>query len=100
MAGERIRSLRRGLGLRAHAYRQGLQPLQQHPGIERRHRRAGLAHEVMDVLGDERFRGQDDSAEAAALAVDVFVAGKTTTAGPSDSGLCPIGVPNTLSTSS
>ena len=47
---------RRRLGLRAHAHGQRLQALEQHPGVERRDRRAGLAHEIVDVLGDERFR--------------------------------------------
>ena len=75
MPGENIGQFRRRLGLRAHAHAQRLQPLQQYPGIERRHRRPGLAHEIVDVLGDEFLRRQDDAAEAAALAVDVLCRG-------------------------
>ena len=56
----------------AHAQRQGLQALQQHPGIERRQRRAGVAEVVVQVLVDPVLVGQDDAAEAAALAVDVL----------------------------
>jgi len=63
-------------------------PLRQHPGVERRHRRAGLAHEIMDVFGDEGFRRQDDAAEAAALAIDVLGGGIHTTSAPSAQRLC------------
>ena len=72
MLGQRLRHGRGGLGLGANPDRQSLQSLEQNPGVERRHRRAGLAHESVNVLGYERFRGEDDPAEAAALAVDVL----------------------------
>ena len=75
MLGERIGDLGRGLGLRAHPHRQRLQPFQHDPGVERRHRRAGLADEARDVVGDELLRAEDDAAEAAALAVDVLGGG-------------------------
>ena len=51
---------------------QRLQPLEQHPGVERAERRAGLAQEGVEVVGDELLVGEDDAAEAAALAVDVL----------------------------
>jgi len=72
MLRQRLRHGRGGFGLGADANCKRLQPLQQNPGVERRDRRAGLAHESMDVLGDERFRGENDAAEAAALAVDML----------------------------
>ena len=75
MLGERVGTLPRGVGLRAHAHRQRLQSLEHHPGVERRHRRAGLPDEGMDVVGDELLRAEDDAAEAAALAVDVLGGG-------------------------
>jgi hypothetical protein len=42
MAGKRFGDLAGGPGLPLDADRQGLEGLQQHPGIERRHGRAGL----------------------------------------------------------
>ena len=75
MLGERDRDGGRRVGLPAHAHRQRLQSLEQHPGIERRERRAGLADQVVDVVLDEFLRGEDDAAEAAALAVDVLGGG-------------------------
>ena len=42
MLGKLGRHLARGVGLRAHAHRQRLQSLEHDPGVERRHRRAGL----------------------------------------------------------
>src|SRR6185312_2505739 len=50
---ERVGDLARRFGLRAHAYAQCLQALEQGPGVEWRERRASMAHEVMEVLGDE-----------------------------------------------
>ena len=72
MGRKHVRDQGGGLGLRADANCQRLQPLQQHPGVERRYRWAGLAHEIMDVLGDEGLRGEDDAAQAAALTVDML----------------------------
>ena len=51
---------------------QGFQPLQQHPGIERRHGRPRLPQQHMDVLLNELFRGEDDPAQAAPLPVDML----------------------------
>ncbi len=65
-------TVRRRVGLAAHAQMQGLEPLQQHPRIEGRHRRPGLPQQHVDVLLDERLRGENDSAEAAPLTVDML----------------------------
>ena len=54
------------------AQRQRLQALQQHPGVEGRHGRPGLAQEGLDVPVDELLRAQDHAAEAAPLPVDVL----------------------------
>src|SRR5277367_4412301 len=43
MFGKRHRECRRAVGLPPHPHRERLKTLEQHPGIERRHRRAGLA---------------------------------------------------------
>ena len=72
MLGERDRDGRRRVGLPLHAHGERLEPLEQHPGIERRERRAGLADELVDVVLDELLGAEDDAAEAAALAVDVL----------------------------
>ena len=69
---EKIRHLGGGGHLRRHAHRQGFEPLQQHPGIERRQRWPGLAQQVVDILVDEFGAGENNAAEAAPLPVDVF----------------------------
>src|SRR3984957_15534021 len=53
-------------------HRQSLQRLQQRPGVERRQRGARLAEEIVDMVGDELLARQNDAAEHAPLAVDVF----------------------------
>ena len=68
----RSASVRRARRLLLDAQRQRLQPLEQHPGVERAERRAGLAQESVQIVGDEFLVGEDDAAEAAALAVDVL----------------------------
>src|SRR5262249_5695755 len=72
MLGERPRYDGRSVGLPLHAHRERLQSLQQHPGVERRQRRPGLANELVDVVLDELLRAQHNAAEAPALAVDVL----------------------------
>ena len=72
MLGERDRNRRRIVGLLLRAHAQRLQPLEQHPRVERRQRRSGLADQLVDVVGDEFLRAEDDTAETAALAVDVL----------------------------
>ncbi len=70
--GQSVGDLRGRGRLGGDADRQGFQPLQQHPGVERRQGRAGLAQQVMDVLVDEGLAGQDHAAEAASLPVDML----------------------------
>ncbi len=82
MLGERDRDGRGGVGLPAHPHRERLQSLEQHPGIERRERRAGLPDQVVDIVLDEFFRREDDAAETAALAVDVLGGGIDDAVGP------------------
>jgi hypothetical protein len=72
MLDQRDRDRGGGVGLAPHPQVQRLQALEQHPGVERGHRRAGLAQEHVHVLLDEILGGEDDAAEAAALAVDVL----------------------------
>ena len=60
------------VGLPAHAQVQRLETFQQHPGIEGRHRGAGLPQQHVDVLVDEFLRPENDAAETTALAVDMF----------------------------
>src|SRR6202042_3308345 len=72
MLAEEVRDLARALRLRGDANGQGLQGLQQRPGVERRETRAGLAQEIVDMVGDELLARQDDAAKHAPLAVDVF----------------------------
>ena len=55
--------------------RQRLQPLQQQPGVERRHRRAGVADEGLQRLVDPLRAAEHRAAEHPALAVDVLGAG-------------------------
>jgi hypothetical protein len=62
----------RRLALAAHAQAQRLEAFQQHPGIERRERRPGLAQEGVDVVADEGLGPEDDAPETPALAVDVL----------------------------
>ena len=49
-----------------------LEALDQHPRVERRHRRARVAHEVLHRAVDELLRPEHGAAEGAALAVDVL----------------------------
>ena len=72
VAGELVRDNARSLGLARDAHRQGLEALQQHPGIERRQRRPGLAQQLMIIVDDDLLARQDAAAEHAALAVDVL----------------------------
>src|SRR3981189_773579 len=60
VAGERLRDARRGVGLASDPQMQGFEPLQQHPGVERRHRRAGLPQQHVDVVLDAFLRAQDE----------------------------------------
>ena len=72
MSAEEFGDLPRGAGLRRNPYGQRLQRLQERPGVERRETRAGLAEEIVNVVGDEFFARQDDPAEHAPLTVDVL----------------------------
>ena len=72
MLAEEVRDLARAARLRRDAHGQGLQRLEQRPGVERRETRTGLAEEIVDVVGDELLARQDHAAEHAPLAVDVF----------------------------
>ena len=72
MPGEGVGDLAGRAGLPLDAERQCFQALQQHPGVERRQGRPGLAQEGVDVLLDEGLRRQDDAAEAAPLPVDML----------------------------
>ncbi len=47
-------------------------PFEQHPGVERRQRRAGVAQDVLVGLGHQLGRAQDRAAQHPALAVDVL----------------------------
>jgi hypothetical protein len=49
-----------------------LEALDQHPGVERAHRRAGVADNGLQSVDDELARAQDRAAQRAALAVDVL----------------------------
>ncbi len=62
----------RRLALGADAHGQRLETLQHHPGVERAHRGAGLADEILQMVGQELFRAEHGAAETAALAVDVL----------------------------
>ena len=53
MSGQRRRDASRRIGLPAYAQVQRLQALQQHPGVERRHRRAGLPQQHVDIVLNE-----------------------------------------------
>ena len=55
-----------------HPQRQRLEALQQHPGIERAERRAGMFEVIVQLLLDELLAPQHDAAEAAPLAVDML----------------------------
>ena len=57
--GEEIGDRFRVAHLLGDAQGQRLQPFQHDPGIERRHGRAGLAQEIVDVLLDELLRAQN-----------------------------------------
>ena len=50
----------------------GLEPLDQHPRVERAHTEPGVAHEVLHRTGDVLLGPQDGAAEDAALTVDVL----------------------------
>ena len=56
----------------ADAQIQGLEPLEQHPGIERAERRAGVLEVRLQDLRAERRIAQDRAAQTAALTVDVL----------------------------
>ena len=51
----------------------GFRRFQQGPGVEWRQAWAGLAEEIMDVVGNELFARENDAAEHPALSIDVFV---------------------------
>src|SRR6516162_10156472 len=72
MLGERDRKRRRAVGLSPHPHGKRLEALEQYPGVERRYRRAGLTNKDMDLFHDEFLRSEDNSAEAARLAIDVL----------------------------
>ncbi len=55
-----------------HPDRQRLEALQHDPGVERAQGGAGLADEVLQVIGQELLAAEHRAAEAAALAVDVL----------------------------
>ena len=59
----------------AQAQRQGFQPLQQQPGIERRQAGAGVAHEGLQRALDPGLGAQHRAAQHAPLAVDMLGAG-------------------------
>ena len=65
-----------GVALLLHEpHRQGLQPLQHHPGVEGREGGPGLAQEVMHMGLDELVGGENHPAKAPALPVDVLRGG-------------------------
>ena len=61
-----------GSGLALDPHRHGLKALEQHPGIERRQRRSGLANERVDIVLDEFLGREDHAAEATPLPVDML----------------------------
>ena len=69
---ERTRQFHRRGGHPVDAQRQRLQTLEQHPGVERRHRRPGVAHQVLDRAVDELRCAQDRPTQRAPLPVDVL----------------------------
>ncbi len=69
---EPLRERRRVLTVALHPERQVLERDEVEPGVERRHRRTGLPQQHMDVILDELLGCQDNAAETAALAVDMF----------------------------
>ena len=71
-AGEEIGDPLGRAHLRLDPDRQRLQRLQQRPGVERREARAGLAQEVVDMVGDEFLARENDAAEHPALPVDML----------------------------
>ena len=75
MAGQRVGHAR-GIGAVAvDAQAQRLQALDQHPGVERAERGAGVADDGLQLLEDELLGAQDRAAQGAALAVDVLGGG-------------------------
>ena len=75
MMAKEVRDPARAARLLGDANPQGFKRLEQGPGVERRKRGAGLAQEIVDMVGDELLARQDHAAEHAALAVDVFGGG-------------------------
>ena len=75
MAGQRVGHLR-GIGAMAvDAQAQRLHALDQHPGVERAERRAGVADDGLQLLEDELLGAEDRAAQGAALAIDVLGGG-------------------------
>ena len=62
MLDERHRERCGRIGLPPHAHGKSLQSLEQHPGIEGRKRGAGLANEIVHVIGNEFFGAQNNAA--------------------------------------
>ena len=67
-----IGELGRARGVPLDAQAQGFEPLQQHPGVERAHRRAGHPQEILEIFLDELSARANHAAKAAPLAVDVL----------------------------
>ena len=63
--------LRRGIAV-LHPNRQRLKAFQQHPGVERAHRRAGVAHQLLHRTVDVLLVAEDGAAQHPALTVDVL----------------------------
>ena len=82
MLGQDNRDGRGCVGLPAHTHAKRLQAFEQDPCVERRQRRAGLADQCCNVVLNEFFGGEDDTAEATALAVDMFGGGIDHAVGP------------------
>lgn len=67
MAIECLGNAMRAVGLLTHTQGQGLQSLEQHPGIERAQRRPGMAQELLQVTLAQLFACQNRAAQYAAL---------------------------------
>ena len=66
---ESLRDVQGVLAMAIHAYGQGFEAFRQHPGIERRERRTGMAAKEPNLF-DQFGTSGDDAAQHAALSVD------------------------------